>query len=63
MRLKELIAPMPWDGDNPDIAGLSCDSRTVKPGTMFAALPGNVADGRDYISLSLIHISEPTRPY
>ena len=50
MRLKELIAPMPWDGDNPDIAGLSCDSRTVKPGTMFAALPGNVADGRDYIS-------------
>lgn len=30
--------------------GLSCDSRTVKPGMIFAALPGTVADGRSYIS-------------
>lgn len=29
--------------------GLTCDSRDVKPGMIFAALPGTVADGRDYI--------------
>jgi len=29
--------------------GLTCDSRAVKPGMIFAALPGTVADGRDYI--------------
>jgi UDP-N-acetylmuramoyl-L-alanyl-D-glutamate--2,6-diaminopimelate ligase len=29
--------------------GLTCDSRAVQPGMIFAALPGTVADGRDYI--------------
>ncbi len=52
MKLSELIAPqkpvMPY-GD-PEITGLSCDSRMVGPGTVFAALPGTVADGRDYIA-------------
>lgn len=33
--------------------GLSADSRTVKPGMIFAALPGTVADGRDYIDAAL----------
>lgn len=32
-----------------DIAGLTCDSRAVRPGYLFAALPGVKADGRDYI--------------
>lgn len=32
-----------------DIAGLTADSRRVKPGFLFAALPGNRADGRDFI--------------
>lgn len=29
--------------------GVTCDSRVVKPGMIFAALPGTVVDGRDYI--------------
>ncbi|MCB1563823.1 MAG: UDP-N-acetylmuramoyl-L-alanyl-D-glutamate--2,6-diaminopimelate ligase [Alphaproteobacteria bacterium] len=31
------------------ITGLSADSRAVKPGYLFAALPGSAVDGRDYI--------------
>lgn len=34
---------------NLDIAGLTCDSRAVRPGYVFAALPGARVDGRDYI--------------
>lgn len=33
--------------------GLSADSRAVKPGYLFAALPGSVADGRAYIADAL----------
>lgn len=36
------------DSDEP-VIGLSCDSRLVEPGHIFAALPGTVLDGRDYI--------------
>ena len=32
-----------------EITGLTCDSRRVEPGFLFAALPGSLADGRDYI--------------
>ena len=32
-----------------DITGLTCDSRQVEPGFLFAALPGARLDGRDYI--------------
>ncbi|WP_417623274.1 UDP-N-acetylmuramoyl-L-alanyl-D-glutamate--2,6-diaminopimelate ligase [Paremcibacter congregatus] len=32
-----------------DIAGVTADSRTVKPGYLFAALPGTQVDGADYI--------------
>lgn len=31
------------------VLGLSADSRAVEPGFIFAALPGTVADGRDFI--------------
>lgn len=31
------------------VAGLTADSRAVKPGFLFAALPGSRADGRDFI--------------
>ena len=34
---------------DPDILGLSADSRAVEPGFLFAALPGTRADGRDFI--------------
>ena len=35
------------------ITGLTADSRAVKPGYLFAALPGTKSDGRDYISAAL----------
>ena len=31
-------------------AGISCDSRAIKPGMIFAALPGYKQDGRQFIS-------------
>jgi len=36
-----------------DIIGLTCDSRQVEPGFIFAALPGTRLDGRDYITDAL----------
>lgn len=52
MRLSALI-----DGynkaDDPEIAGLTSDSRQVKPGYLFAALPGNRADGRQFIAMAV----------
>ena len=33
-----------------DITGLTCDSRAVRPGYLFAALPGAHVDGRDFIT-------------
>lgn len=36
-----------------EVAGLTCDSRDVEPGYVFAALPGTVTDGRKYIESAL----------
>ncbi len=36
-----------------DITGLTCDSRQVEPGFLFAAIPGAVADGRAFIADAL----------
>jgi UDP-N-acetylmuramoyl-L-alanyl-D-glutamate--2,6-diaminopimelate ligase len=36
-----------------EIAGLTCDSRKVSPGFLFAAIPGSYTDGRDYINDAL----------
>jgi UDP-N-acetylmuramoyl-L-alanyl-D-glutamate--2,6-diaminopimelate ligase len=38
---------------NPEISGLTCDSRKVRPGMLFAALPGTKVDGRIFISQAL----------
>jgi UDP-N-acetylmuramoyl-L-alanyl-D-glutamate--2,6-diaminopimelate ligase len=35
---------------NPEISGLTCDSRKVGPGMLFAALPGSKVDGRTFIA-------------
>jgi UDP-N-acetylmuramoyl-L-alanyl-D-glutamate--2,6-diaminopimelate ligase len=35
-------------GSDVEITGISCDSRAVKPGDLFAALPGAKADGNAY---------------
>ena len=53
MKLSKLIAPLSFDGADVDITSLSADSRTVAPGTLFAALPGTVLDGRDYIQSAI----------
>jgi len=42
----------PGSGD-PDILGLTADSRTVRPGYLFAALAGARADGRSYLADAL----------
>ena len=39
-------------GSHP-IAGVSADSRTVKPGFLFAAVPGGKSDGLDYVPAAL----------
>ena len=35
------------------VIGLSADSRQIKPGMVFAALPGTVMDGRDFIAQAI----------
>ena len=42
------LALVPLAAD-PDIAGITADSRAVKPGYLFAALPGAKADGAAFI--------------
>ena len=56
MRLTELIRRsgmnplvVPPHAD-PEISGLSSDSRAVQPGFLFAALPGTATDGRAFIA-------------
>ena len=46
--LLEGIARVPGAA-NREIGGLQTDSRRVRPGDLFLALPGMVSDGRDYI--------------
>lgn len=36
-------------GNDPEITGLTADSRAVKPGYLFAALPGVKADGAQFV--------------
>ena len=38
------------DQHDVDIAGLTADSRLVRPGYLFAAIPGTDLDGRDFIA-------------
>ena len=41
------------DGRDPVITGLSLDSRTVRPGHLFAALPGSALHGAEFIPYAL----------
>jgi UDP-N-acetylmuramoyl-L-alanyl-D-glutamate--2,6-diaminopimelate ligase len=50
MKLTELLAgvgtePVASTRAKADITGISCDSRSVKPGDLFVAVPGTKADG------------------
>jgi UDP-N-acetylmuramoyl-L-alanyl-D-glutamate--2,6-diaminopimelate ligase len=52
MRLSRLLPPgltVAGDGQQVEIAGLTADSRDVRPGMLFAALAGSRADGRIFI--------------
>lgn len=51
MRLSELCADLPLDPRAAalDVAGLTADSRAVRPGYVFAALKGTQADGHRFI--------------
>jgi UDP-N-acetylmuramoyl-L-alanyl-D-glutamate--2,6-diaminopimelate ligase len=40
-------------GEAPDVGEITHDSRLVKPGTAFAAVPGFQSDGHDYIEAAL----------
>jgi UDP-N-acetylmuramoyl-L-alanyl-D-glutamate--2,6-diaminopimelate ligase len=53
MKLSTLISPLVCQGRDPDITDVTSDSRKVVPGSVFAALPGFTADGRDYIESAL----------
>lgn len=57
MDLKRLLAGVPVVGAEPflnvEITSLSCDSRTVKPGGLFVALPGPHHDGQQFITQAL----------
>lgn len=48
MLLSEL-SQWPVDAPNPDVAGITADSRAVKPGFLFAALPGTAVDGAKFV--------------
>jgi len=56
LRLSDLIAGTNGNGTelaalaDIDIAGIAADSREVRPGYLFAALPGSHADGRDFVT-------------
>ena len=52
MRLSALSADF-VAGRDPEIAGLSADSRTIVPGFLFAALPGVNADGGAFVADAL----------
>ena len=54
MRLSSLLAALPSasvpaDAGDPEITGLTADSRQVTPGSLFVAIPGEYHDGRRYI--------------
>jgi UDP-N-acetylmuramoyl-L-alanyl-D-glutamate--2,6-diaminopimelate ligase len=56
MTLGELMGPeaaLPGPWRHVPIVGLTADSRAVKPGYLFAALPGSRTDGSRYIAEAL----------
>lgn len=47
MRLSDLV--IAGVSPDPEITGVTADSRKVKPGFLFAALPGSTVDGRKFV--------------
>jgi UDP-N-acetylmuramoyl-L-alanyl-D-glutamate--2,6-diaminopimelate ligase len=55
LKLTELTGPAANPGADPEIVGLSADSRTIRPGYLFAALPGTRQDGRAFAADAVAH--------
>ncbi len=57
MKLSELIQSLPFLEKRHyaecEIAGITFDSRKVKPGFLFVAIPGTIVDGHHYIASAL----------
>lgn len=53
MKLADLFPNVPPDAAGRTVTGLTADSRKVRPGFVFAALQGIVADGMDYLADAL----------
>ena len=56
MKLSELCRGIPLAtrlGQDVEIASLTCDTRALRPGGLFAALPGTRRDGNDFIPEAL----------
>lgn len=57
MILRELLAGVPLKGGSPDlnmeISSISYDTRTLEPGALFAALPGDKTDGHRFIRTAM----------
>lgn len=49
MKLLELLPAIPEADGNVEVRGLAWDSRRVRPGDLFFALPGSKHDGHDFI--------------
>ncbi len=41
------------EGRNPELTGITADSRAVRPGMLFAALPGSARHGADFIATAM----------
>ena len=57
MKLRDLLAGVPLRGKYPDpdmeISSISYDTRTLAPGALFVAMPGDKTDGHRYIRQAL----------
>ena len=53
MKLEKILEGVSLTGGSAslemEISSISCDTRTLAPGALFAALPGDKTDGRQYI--------------
>jgi len=51
MLLRDLLAAIgaPPPSFSPDVTGIACDTRKLKPGNLFVAIRGHKADGHDFL--------------
>ncbi len=53
MYLRDLLAPWMHYAGNEQTGDLTLDSRAIKPGSVFVAVPGHATDGRNYVAKAL----------